>query len=569
MSTDDPMPDATDPEIRAEAEAMAARRAEARRLIAPARPVEAPGRPRFSQPVRQVVMMLVVLALVGIGAALAYGRIRDVFATSPWLNGAIGAVFVLGVLTCFWQVGQLVRSVSWIERFAAGRAGDADTAPLLLAPLAALLGGRHAGGAISDAAARGMQDSVAARIEEARDITRYLANLLIFLGLLGTFYGLATTVPAVVDTIRSLAPQPGESAVDLFEKLMTGLEGQLGGMATAFSSSLLGLAGSLVVGLLELFVTHGQNRFYRELEEWMTSFTRLAPAEGAAAGDAPLAEFTERLAAQMQALTAFYAERDQLAELDQQAADERALLMARTVETMAQDAREAADARAREGEAMHTLLSELVAVMRTADTAPLAHAQERLIELTEAGLAANRSSAEAQARLAALTEATPPLLDRIAADQAQLLATTQALATRPAPDPENLRALAEATPAQLDRLAAGQAQLAAALRALAERPGPDTLQTLAARLSDGQERLIALAEISAEDRAAINTEAAAALDEMRARLRSLDQQLARLAEANAEDRLTMQAELRADLATLTRAVRRLGGHAHPDPAGDI
>ena len=556
MSTDDPMPDPTDPDIRAEADAMAARRAEARRLIAPARPDTTPARPRFSQPVRQVVMMLVVLALVGAGGAMAFARIRDVFATSPVLNGAIGAVFVLGVLTCFWQVGQLIRSVSWIERFAAGR-NDAgtETAPLLLAPLAALLGGRHAGGVISDAAARGMQDSVAARIEEARDITRYLANLLIFLGLLGTFYGLATTVPAVVDTIRSLAPQPGESAVDLFEKLMTGLEGQLGGMATAFSSSLLGLAGSLVVGLLELFVTHGQNRFYRELEEWMTSFTRLAPAEGAAPGDAPLAEFTERLAAQMQALTAFYAERDQLAELDLQAADERALLMARTVETMARDAREAAQTRAREGEAMQSLLAQLVAAMRAADTAPLA---------------------EGQARLIALTEAAPPLLDRIAEGQAQLVAATRTLADQPetlrtlAETQARLAALTEATPPLLDRLTADQARLAGAIQALAQRPENDTaaLQALAARLSDGQERLIALAEISAEDRAEASTEAATALDEMRARLRSLDQQLARLAEANAEARLTMQAELRADLATLTRAVRRLGGHGHHDLTGE-
>src|SRR5690606_15997448 len=123
-----------------------------------------------------------------------------------------------------------------------------------------------------------------------------------------TFYGLATTVPAVVDTIRSLAPKPDESAMEVFDKLMTGIEGQPGGMATAFSSSLLGLAGSLVVGLLELFVTHGQNRFYRELEEWMTSFTSLAPA-GSGSGDASLSAFTDRMAAQLDALTQFYAER--------------------------------------------------------------------------------------------------------------------------------------------------------------------------------------------------------------------------------------------------------------------
>ena len=104
--------------------------------------------------------------------------------------------------------------------------------------------------------------------------------MLIFLGLLGTFYGLATTVPAVVDTIRSLAPQEGEGGVQVFNRLMTGLEAQLGGMGVAFASSLLGLAGSLVVGLLELFAGHGQNRFYRELEDWMSTITRVGFAGG-------------------------------------------------------------------------------------------------------------------------------------------------------------------------------------------------------------------------------------------------------------------------------------------------
>jgi hypothetical protein len=139
---------------------------------------------------------------------------------------------------------------------------------------------------ISSTSARSILDSVATRIDEARDITRYLGNLLIFLGLLGTFYGLATTVPAVVDTIRSLAPQGDEEGIAVFERLMTGLEAQLGGMGVAFSSSLLGLAGSLVVGLLELFASHGQNRFYRELEEWLSSITRLGYASDAeGAGD--------------------------------------------------------------------------------------------------------------------------------------------------------------------------------------------------------------------------------------------------------------------------------------------
>jgi hypothetical protein len=137
---------------------------------------------------------------------------------------------------------------------------------------------------INTASTRSILDSVATRIDEAREITRYIVSLLIFLGLLGTFYGLATTVPALVDTIRGLAPREGEEGVAVFNRLMTGLDSQLGGMGVAFASSLLGLACSLVVGLLELFAGHGQNRFYRELEEWLSSITKLGFSHGEEGG---------------------------------------------------------------------------------------------------------------------------------------------------------------------------------------------------------------------------------------------------------------------------------------------
>lgn len=322
-----------------------------RRIVATrsgAAPVTA--NPRFSQPVRQILLMLTVLALVLAGGWIAYGRILPIFMANRWLNGLILAVFAVGVLACFWQVGQLVRSVSWIERFAERRrnavekgvaargAAEGDVPPRLLAPLAALLGTRGpVGGVISTGSARSILESVATRIDELRDITRYLSNLLIFLGLLGTFYGLATTVPAVVETIRALAPQEGESGIEVFEKLMGGLEAQLGGMATAFSSSLLGLAGSLVVGLLELFVTHGQNRFYRELEEWMSGFTRvsLAASEGDGLDQAAVSGFLEQMAAQMDRLQQFHAERDALREDAAVMADERIVVMAEAVEALA------------------------------------------------------------------------------------------------------------------------------------------------------------------------------------------------------------------------------------------
>ncbi|MEL7280902.1 MAG: biopolymer transporter ExbB [Pseudomonadota bacterium] len=262
--------------------------------------------PQFSQPFRQIALMLMVIGLTGFGAFVALPRVLPVFEANLYLNGFILFVFVIGVLATFWQVFQLISSVRWIEGFTGGRAGrEGAHAPRLLAPLAALMRQRGARMQIPSGSARSILDSVAQRIDEAREITRYITNTLIFLGLLGTFYGLATTVPAVVDTIRSLAPQDGEEGVAVFNRLMTGLEAQLGGMGVAFASSLLGLAGSLVVGLLELFASHGQNRFYRELEEWMSSITRVGFASGdsEAGGDgAGLGGFMDHLSEQMEAL---------------------------------------------------------------------------------------------------------------------------------------------------------------------------------------------------------------------------------------------------------------------------
>ncbi|AWD22675.1 biopolymer transporter ExbB [Fuscovulum blasticum] len=262
----------------------------------------------FSQPIRALTTMLVVCALVAAAAWAMHGQIAGIVAANPVLNGLIAFVFVLGVLTCFWQVWSLAQSVSWIESVVRGKPGAAEaTPPVLLAPLAALLQarGKARSMTISATSGRSILDSVAQRVDEARDITRYLVNLLVFLGLLGTFWGLATTVPAVVETIRGLAPKEGETGIEVFSKLMGGLESQLGGMGTAFSSSLLGLAGSLVVGLLELFAGHGQNRFYRELEEWLSSITRIGLSDGDGNADqSVIVQVLDNLAGQMEALQA-------------------------------------------------------------------------------------------------------------------------------------------------------------------------------------------------------------------------------------------------------------------------
>ncbi len=243
---------------------------------------DAPAEPQFTQPVNQIIIMLLICIAVGAGVFVAFPKVAPIFLASPYLNGFIILVFLFGIIACFWQVMTLINSVSWIEGFALDRPGhEFVKAPGLLASLATLLRKKGARSQLTSISTTSIQDSVATRLDEARDLTRYIINLLIFLGLLGTFYGLSISVPAVVETIRSLAPQSDDAgAMSIFDNLMSGLEKQLGGMGTAFGSSLLGLAGSLVIGLLELFAARGQNRFYRELEVWLSSITRLGVSSG-------------------------------------------------------------------------------------------------------------------------------------------------------------------------------------------------------------------------------------------------------------------------------------------------
>jgi len=290
--------------------------------------------PQFSTPVRQIMLMLIVLGLTGFGAFVALPRVLPVFQANPYLNGFIIFVFFIGVIACFWQVIQLIGSVRYIEDFAAGRPGhELIKPPQLLAPLATLLRQRGKRMQIASASAHSILDSVAQRIDEAREITRYIVSMLIFLGLLGTFYGLATTVPAVVDTIRSLAPQEGEGGVEVFNRLMTGLEAQLGGMGVAFASSLLGLAGSLVVGLLELFAGHGQNRFYRELEEWVSTITRVGFAHGEGEGSLEqnvMAHVLDNMSEQMESLNQMITQSD----VSRAMVDEKLGILADSVERL-------------------------------------------------------------------------------------------------------------------------------------------------------------------------------------------------------------------------------------------
>ena len=261
----------------------------------------------FTQPIRQIVIMLAVLVLAGAGATVLGSQISTVFQANIYLNGVIAGVFVLGASATFWQVGQLIVATTWIKNLQAGNKGhEFVKPPRLLAAMAPMMRDGQVQKRMATSSTRSILDSIADRLDEMRDITRYIGSLLIFLGLLGTFWGLSVTVPAVVDTIRSLAPQAGEQAQgDVFEKLMSGLDKQLGGMGTAFASSLLGLAGSLIVGLLELFASHGQNRFYRELEEWLSGFTRLGLISEGEGPEGSLIALLERVDEGLEMTTSF------------------------------------------------------------------------------------------------------------------------------------------------------------------------------------------------------------------------------------------------------------------------
>jgi hypothetical protein len=224
----------------------------------------------MSSPQVFLFSMMIFLAIVGFIAAILYRQISSAFQTNPGLNGLILGVLLIGILLAFGQVVRLFREVKWVNSF---RAGSAETEPVLLAPMRTLLS-RSQSMALSTSSLRSILDSIATRLDESRDISRYLIGLLVFLGLLGTFWGLLATIGSIGSTIQSLDPASGD-ANDVLNSLKSGLSAPLEGMGTAFSSSLFGLSGSLVLGFLDLQAGRAQNRFYIELENWLSSVTDL------------------------------------------------------------------------------------------------------------------------------------------------------------------------------------------------------------------------------------------------------------------------------------------------------
>ena len=228
---------------------------------------------KLSSPRIFLIRMLVFVILVALVVVVLYRQIWAAFLANPGLNALILGVLLVGIILAFRQVTRLFPEVNWVNSFRLADPGLAvERPPVLLAPMAAILGDRAGRMAISSTVMRGLLDSIATRLDEARDMSRYMTGLLVFLGLLGTFWGLIETVGSVGRVIESL--NVGGDAGNVFDALKEGLAAPLGGMGIAFSSSLFGLAGSLVLGFLDLQASQAQNRFYTELEDWLSTMVR-------------------------------------------------------------------------------------------------------------------------------------------------------------------------------------------------------------------------------------------------------------------------------------------------------
>lgn len=222
-----------------------------------------------------------MLAFLGAGAvvvAFLWSTMRDAFIANPMLNGLILLALLFGIVYVCSQVLALNREINWIDTFRTGRPGmSVQAQPRLLAPMATMLGERKEKKfSLSAMAMRSLLDGVSARLDERRENSRYLIGLLIFLGLLGTFWGLLQTIGSVADVISAISVGGGGDLGNVFNDLKKGLQAPLSGMGTAFSSSLFGLAGSLVLGFLDLQAGQAQNRFFNDLEDWLSGQTRLA-----------------------------------------------------------------------------------------------------------------------------------------------------------------------------------------------------------------------------------------------------------------------------------------------------
>ncbi|MFQ5938256.1 MAG: flagellar motor protein MotA, partial [Acidiferrobacterales bacterium] len=246
-----------------------------------------------TDPKRMLIWMLLFLAAAAVVGAALFAPLRSAFEANQVFNGMILGVLAIGIIINFLQVFTLGPATDWIEDSESGT--PPEQAPRLLAPMAKIFSGREQEGfRLSAMAMRSLLDGIRLRLDESRDISRYLIGLLIFLGLLGTFWGLLDTVFGVGSVIAGLSAGTGDLST-VFEELKRDLQGPLLGMGTAFSSSLFGLGGALVLGILDLQAGHAQNRFYNNLEEWLSGMTHLPSGKLTVEGDHPLPTYVEAL----------------------------------------------------------------------------------------------------------------------------------------------------------------------------------------------------------------------------------------------------------------------------------
>lgn len=238
---------------------------------------------RISPPRIYLLRMLVFLVLVGFIALILYRQIVVAFNANPGLNAVIIGVMAIGIILALRQVGRLFSEARWVNGLGGEDGPKAKRGPALLAPMAKMLGEKH-GARISTLTLRAILDSVGARLDEARETSRYLTGVLVFLGLLGTFWGLIETVSSIGGVIRSMGG--GGDASLMFDELKNGLSAPIAGMSIAFTSSLFGLAGSLVLGFLDLQAGQAQNRFYTELEDFLSASAVDPSLVGAQTGSA-------------------------------------------------------------------------------------------------------------------------------------------------------------------------------------------------------------------------------------------------------------------------------------------
>ncbi len=266
----------------------------------------------MTRPFTYLARMLVFLVAVAVVAVLLSQVLLTIFEHNIGLNSLILSILVLGAAWNLRQVLRLSPEVTWVEAYQTGRRRQGMPTPRLLAPMASMLAGRDAATrpgqsrfTLSPTATRSLLDSIASRLDESRELSRYMTGLLIFLGLLGTFWGLLKTVGSVSDVIHGMTIGNGSDFNQMFEQLKTGLAGPLQGMGTAFSASLFGLSGALVLGFLDLTAGQAQNRFFNELEEWLAGLTRLSSgvlSEGEASVPVYVQALLEQTAENMEGL---------------------------------------------------------------------------------------------------------------------------------------------------------------------------------------------------------------------------------------------------------------------------